>query len=399
MRHWELWSLRWSALAYWLVVWAVALAVCVLAVAASGRPEPGELHRFGAIALTAALVIVCTRLVGRIRGERERSPWAIHCCYLLAGLLTLPLNLVVLLLLGPALHGVLGVRPAPHRWAFTTAATVVATFLARAFVGWHDVTVSPNDIVLAGVVLVLTRALLVGVGFWLRDPAAGVVPVAGDPIDIVLGVVAVCLGGLMGLVAISHGAAYALLVGPPMALLDQVGRLPHWRRSAQHDAKTGLANAVHWDRVARDELARARPRRTPVALLLLDIDHFKRVNDQVGHLAGDAALAAVALLLRGSVRRGDVVGRFGGEEFVVLLQDAGSQEARAVAEALRVAVAELRVPVPCADGEWRDLDGITISIGVATSERFGYDLSSLLTAADAALLSAKGAGRNLVTMA
>ena len=80
----------------------------------------------------------------------------------------------------------------------------------------------------SNLVLVLTRALLVGVGFWLRDPSAGVVPVAGDPIDIVLGVVAVCLGGLMGLVAMSHGAAYALQDARELGPIE-VTLKPQWR--------------------------------------------------------------------------------------------------------------------------------------------------------------------------
>lgn len=133
--------------------------------------------------------------------------------------------------------------------------------------------------------------------------------------------------------------------------------------------------------------------------MLLDLDHFKRVNDDVGHLAGDAVLAAVALMLRSSVRKQDVVGRFGGEEFVVLLPAADRDVAFEVAHRVRAATASLSVPARDTEGVQRELDGLTVSIGVATTDRYGYDLADLLVAADAALLEAKAGGRNSVTFA
>jgi diguanylate cyclase (GGDEF)-like protein len=184
-----------------------------------------------------------------------------------------------------------------------------------------------------------------------------------------------------------------------MALLERAAQLPQWRRSAQRDAKTGLSNAVHWDSRARAELAKGRGENRSMAVMLLDLDHFKRVNDQVGHLAGDAALAAIALMLSASTRRGDLVGRFGGEEFVVLLPEAEPEVAEAVAQRMRHAVAGLNVPTVATDGRQHVLTGLTVSIGVATTGRFGYELPDLLVAADAALLAAKAYGRNLVEMA
>ena len=116
-------------------------------------------------------------------------------------------------------------------------------------------------------------------------------------------------------------------------------------------------------------------------------------------MAGDAVLAAVALTLRGSVRKDDVVGRFGGEEFVVLLPTAAPEVARVVADRIRLAIAALSVPTRDTLGEPRELCGVTVSAGVATSVRFGYELGDLLAAADAALMQAKSAGRNAVTVA
>ncbi|MFD1150131.1 GGDEF domain-containing protein [Saccharothrix hoggarensis] len=398
MRHWPLWTLKRSALAYWLLVDACALAVVVYVIVSSPQPTPGEVGRFAAIAGTAGAVVIGSSIYSHRMGESERNPWAAHLCYLTAGLVSLPCNLLVLLLFGPALHGVLTQRPESHRWVFTLSATALAVFGTRYVIGWDDPTADLAVMVLGATVLLVLRAGLIALGLKLRSPGAPAEEVVGEPIDVVLGVVAVSIGGLMGFAAAAT-AVHALMAGPPLALLERAAQLPQWRRSAQRDAKTGLANAVHWDGRARYELSKARARDRPMAVMLLDLDHFKRVNDEVGHLAGDSALSAVALLLTGTVRRGDLVGRFGGEEFVVLLPDGGPAVARAVAQRVRHAVADLAVPAVGADGREHLLTGLTVSIGVATTQRFGYELPDLLVAADAALLAAKGYGRNLVEMA
>ncbi|KAA2256935.1 GGDEF domain-containing protein [Solihabitans fulvus] len=398
MRNWPLWTLRRPALLYWLAVDACSLGLVSYVISVSPQPHAAEIARFATIASTAGAVIISTTALSQRLGEPQRNPWATHLCYLTAGIVALPVNLLVLLLFGPALHGVLAARPESHRWVFTLSATTLATFAARLSVGWNTPRLDLLTLVLGGTVLLICRAALVALGLRLRRPHAEREDTFGEPIDVVLGVVATSIGGLMGCVTLAN-PVHALLAAPPMALLERASQLPQWRRSAQRDAKTGLANAVHWDTRARYELAKARRHHLPMAVMLLDLDHFKRVNDQIGHLAGDAVLGAVALLLRGTVRRGDLVGRFGGEEFVVLLPDAEPDEAESVAQRVRRAVAALRVPTRGADNNQHELTGLTVSIGVATSSRYGYELSDLLVTADAALLAAKGFGRNLVEMA
>ncbi|WP_263250247.1 GGDEF domain-containing protein [Saccharopolyspora rosea] len=388
---------RLIAAGYVLVVQAVALALVALVICTTPPPRPAELATFGMLAATAGTVIVATTVSINVRRQVRRNPWTLHIAYLATGILTLPPNLLVLLLLGPALHGVLDVRPGLQRWLFTTAATTIATFAARAVIGWSQPRWGPVLFVLAGAVLLMVRAVLVAAGLWLRNPGAPREDVLGEPIDVLLGIVAASLGGLLA-VAVRAEPASALLAGPPLALLDLASQLPQWRRSAQRDGKTGLANAAHWDRLARAALARSRGRAQPAALLLLDLDHFKRVNDRIGHIAGDAVLAAVAVMLRGSVRREDVVGRFGGEEFVVLLPGADAEVACAVADRIRTSTAALSVPARDTHGRHRQLDDLTVSVGVATTHRFGYELGDLLAAADKALLAAKAAGRNAVIL-
>ena len=398
MGDWSLWKLRPPALVYVLAVQLVALIVVTMVIATTPPPSMGVLRLFAMIAITAGVVIVTTSLSIHLRKEIRRNPWTLHIAYLSAGILTLPPNMLVLLLLGPALHGVLENRPELYRWMFTTAATTLAVFAARWVLGWQHPSWNPVLLVLGATVLLLVRAFVIAIGFRLRSPDASRRGVLDEPIDVLLGVVAASLGGLLAM-AVNAYPASALLAVPPLALLDLAGQLPQWRRSAQRDGKTGLANAMHWERRARAELVRAGNRGNPAAVLLLDLDHFKRVNDEIGHLAGDAVLAAVALMLRGSVRKEDVVGRFGGEEFVVLLPGADTEVARAVAQRVRVGTASLSVPAQDTHGRPCELDDVTVSIGVATSVRFGYELPDLLVAADAALLAAKSGGRNAVTMA
>ena len=122
----------------------------------------------------------------------------------------------------------------------------------------------------------------------------------------------------------------------------------------------------------------------------MDVDHFKRVNDNHGHLIGDEVLRALATELRQQVRESDVVGRFGGEEFTALLPCTGDAGAYGIAERLRAGAG--RMSVPAADARIR----VTVSIGMAVLGQHGHDLFELLAAADMALYKAKDAGRDQV---
>jgi diguanylate cyclase (GGDEF)-like protein len=163
------------------------------------------------------------------------------------------------------------------------------------------------------------------------------------------------------------------------------------------DTKTGLLNASTWEREAAVEIARAVRTNTPLALALVDIDHFKLVNDTYGHLVGDKALRAVTDGLRSQLRVYDVAGRFGGEEFVVLLPHAREGDALSVAERLRAHIAGLSIPVSDTDESGPQVK-LTISVGVAALDGDHRQLTELLAAADAALYHAKVTGRNKTHM-
>jgi diguanylate cyclase (GGDEF)-like protein len=159
------------------------------------------------------------------------------------------------------------------------------------------------------------------------------------------------------------------------------------------DTKTGLLNASAWEGEAIAEIDRAVRTQSPLAIALIDIDHFKAVNDTYGHLIGDKVLRAVTDGLRGQLRSYDLAGRFGGEEFVILLPQAREADALSVAERLRTHVAGLCIPVND-DNKSGPCVTLTISVGVASLDGANRELTDMVAAADAALYYAKEAGRN-----
>ena len=164
------------------------------------------------------------------------------------------------------------------------------------------------------------------------------------------------------------------------------------------DAKTGLLNVSTWEKEAEAEISRSVRTRSAMSIALVDIDHFKAVNDTYGHLVGDRVLKALADTLTGHLRDYDRAGRFGGEEFVLLLAQATEKEACRIAERLRKYVCELSVPVSDAPGA--ALVRLTVSIGVtAMVAGHARDLTDMLAAADSALYQAKQTGRNRVCVA
>jgi diguanylate cyclase (GGDEF)-like protein len=162
-------------------------------------------------------------------------------------------------------------------------------------------------------------------------------------------------------------------------------------RQARTDFLTGLANRQSFMESAQREWERAQHGDEPIALLMLDLDHFKRINDRYGHSAGDKALQAVACVCAEALRPTDLVGRVGGEEFAALLPGAALQGGMDAAERIRAAVSAKAVQT---DGG--RIAHLTISIGVAVKSGSDESLAEALARADAALYSAKQAGRNRV---
>jgi diguanylate cyclase (GGDEF)-like protein len=409
--RWELWRLPARAVG---LVLAVEVAAVALVVAHLAVPTP---HAVALAAFLTLLSVVHTELATGIERIRRRaaqtSYFDLSSVWTFAAALLLPPALAAAVIAVVYLHLWQRVwRPAKvpvHRHVYTTATVVLAATAAHGVVtGAGGLPSGPDDIAgVAGIavavlVYVVVNTLLVAGVIALTHEWPGVRELVGRWDDNALEVATLCMGGLAA-VTIGSTPWLVALVLPPILVLHRAVLVRHLEEVASTDAKTGLLNSAGWQAEAARTLRRTERARGAAAVLILDLDHFKLVNDAHGHLAGDDVLAAVAAELRAGVREQDLVGRFGGEEFVVLLPELpagtlGRAEMRGVAERLRRLVAELDVPVCTPDGNLT-ISGLSVSIGGAAIPADAATLEQALKAADASLYAAKRGGRNLVRLA
>jgi len=188
-------------------------------------------------------------------------------------------------------------------------------------------------------------------------------------------------------------AAILVALGVADRLREQRRALSEAERRAQTDPLTGVLNRRSLVERLEAACLRARARGLSIALLFIDLDHFKQINDSYGHAAGDACLRAIIGPIQAELRQSDVIGRYGGEEFVVMLSSADLAAAHPIAERIRNRVAEVRV-----DGFGAPIK-LTCSIGVASSDTLGVWGEHLIAQADLAVYAAKRSGRNRVQVA
>jgi len=410
-RGWALWSLPARAVAVVLTVEAVAVAVVL---SSAVTPLPGE----AALAVFVVLLsVVHTELATGIERIRRRtaatsyfdlsSVWTFAAALLLPTLLTAGVVVAVYTHLWRRVW-----RPAKvalHRQVYTTATVVLAAAAAHTAVrSVGGLPEGPDDlggifaIGLAILSYITVSTTLVAGAISLSSGPTGLRDLFGRLDDNVLKIATLCMGALAA-VALTAAPGLVALALPPILVLHRAVLVRHLEQVASTDSKTGLLTNAAWRTEAARTVGRMQRASRAVAVLILDLDHFKTVNDVHGHLAGDDVLAAVATQLRTGVREHDVVGRFGGEEFVVLLRDlptgqAGRTEMFAVAERLRRRIAGLDVVVDTADGVLT-VNGLSISVGGAAFPADGAALEQVMRVADASLYAAKRAGRNLVRIA
>jgi len=296
-------------------------------------------------------------------------------------------------------------RPA-HRFVASTAWAMLSCFAASSVLAMSGLHGTPLQtarglfaLCLAAAVFELVNIGLVAAGIYLYASQRSAADLIGTWEDNAFEIATLCLGGLAAL-ALGEQPVLVVFVVAPLLLLHRYLLLKQQLQvAAVTDEKTGLLNTAGWHESAVREHARAQRRGTVggFAVLMIDLDHFKRINDTYGHLTGDDVLAAVAVAISGSVRQGDTVGRFGGEEFVVLLPGIGRADVLGIAERVRVAVGELNVVISTGTGTVR-VSGLSVSIGVASHPDAGPTLDDVLRSADAALYRAKEAGRNRVAV-
>jgi len=199
---------------------------------------------------------------------------------------------------------------------------------------------------------------------------------------------ALVLTGRRGAFDAAAHRVLGLLANQAAAALSTIGLLERIKELAVRDGLTGLYNRRAFSDLLVQAIAREERQGGRFALLLLDLDHFKKLNDTFGHPAGDAALRCAAQVLDRHLRKGDQSARYGGEEFVVVLPGADEAGALKLAERVRQAIENERLIF-----EGARL-AVTASVGAAVWPRDGADATALLTAADRALYAAKEAGRN-----
>jgi diguanylate cyclase (GGDEF)-like protein len=397
IRRWTLWSIDRQGLAFLLI--ADALAVLFSIAALRHLQLAGA--DIGRLALLLGLGAVYAEATDRVERLRcylatDRGVMASQnavVCF--AGVLLLPTAGALLLIALVYAHMFIRTRrhqaAKPYRLLFVTA-TVLLGGLASSVVFHgldgqlhHVGAVDAAVIVLSLLVYTATSLAVLLIGMYLvaRPPSIRLLLPGAHEAAYELSTL--LLGVLCGVVVL-WTPWLSPLIFVLAAVLHRSSLVRQLQTAATTDDKTGLLNAGAWRELASQQLARCVRANAPTALLLIDLDHFKIVNDTHGHLAGDAVLALVGQALKQELRGHDAVGRYGGEEFAVLLTEVDAPSAADIADRVRARIAAI---------EPGDGVRVTASIGLAARNASG-SLNELLATADTALYRAKAAGRDRV---
>jgi diguanylate cyclase (GGDEF)-like protein len=412
-RHWALWSLSRWVLTYVLATEVVTGIVLLLIM----RNQPIT-HRsliwFGIVTVASVIHLEAAQGIERIREmSAEGSPYThMQSVWFFAGALLLPSGLLCALIAISFTHEWFRVfrgRSVAYRKVFSCATVMLAGLGAQAvlqafYPAGHSATTAPYAalllgalgsvaVLLAGAVYRLVNYVLVVGAIAATNPDKPLRNALGHFSDQLIIAASIGLGYATSVFLLSRPWSAPILLITVLAL--HMGLLlPQFRAASRTDSKTGLVDSAWWHDRAEDHLARARRISGRAGVLMIDLDHFKQVNDTYGHLAGDEVLRAVADAIRHSVRSYDLVGRWGGEEFVVLLPGVGPAETLATAERVRAAICSLvvttrnRANIEVAIGE------LGVSIGAGSFPETATELSPLLLSTDDALFRAKELGRN-----
>jgi len=402
LRSWPVWQLpRWLAACLTAVI--AAYAATAAWALASAPVRPGDLRLCAVFIGCGAASVELTRRAG----EREGLTQDVYIIWDLPAAVLLPPLYALMLPLPRAVLTEWRIRRTLlHRRAYTTAAhglsNAAASAVFRSAVpalcggGGGSSGHALTWITLAagcGLVSVAVEACLIlppvkataAPGTRLRSLVLGQETACNQATEL-------CLAVLTAFAA-AHSALALVVALPLVIMLQRSLRHASLAAAARTDAKTGLLNAGAWQREAAMEVTRAAGTQTPLAIAIADIDHFKAVNDTHGHLAGDAVLAAVSAAIRDLLRDRDLCGRFGGEEFTLLLPRTTAAQALEITERIRQGISQLAIP---RDGT--AAIRVTISIGIAVPSQARHTLDDLLAAADHALYQAKHSGRDRVVM-
>jgi diguanylate cyclase (GGDEF)-like protein len=389
-------------------------AAVLLAIGLLSRPLPTSAQLLAALAL-CLLGFAYTEMSVGVERERRRLDGAGHVdlnwVWTFAAVLVLPgahaavvATVLMLYLWARARRQWVPL----HRELFRVATVVLACIATGGFLDLADPAANPAEhrlwaLLVAIALYVAVNAGLIAAVIAVAIPCAAPLVLRGSRGEPLLALGMLCMGALAAIL-LTLNPVLVVLTLLPLHVVRRAVLVRPLEAAASTDGKTGLLNSATWAAEAERVLACTDGVERAAGVLVLDLDHFKAVNDTYGHIVGDRVLTAVAAALRRVVRAHDLVGRMGGEEFVVMPRRAAygarsveleSVELEVVAERIRARVADLRIEVPAPDGVLTIAD-LSVSIGGAVATPDGSDLVALLQTADAALYAAKRAGRNTV---
>lgn len=386
------------------------VAVGLLALTLPFSVTGSDWERFGALLVVGVVQAELSLGTERARLYLSNAPHInMTSVWIFGGAIVLPPELAVLLTV--LIYGHLWVRvwrpiqgrPA-YRVPFSTATIVLSCLAVALVLRWFGVHGAVADdweslrvlaaIGVAALAFTAINAVLIAAGVKLHNPSRRFATLFATRSESALELGTLSLGGATAVVLVTHPALVALIL-LPVVVLHRCVLMRQLEEMVAQDSKTGLLTDLEWKNRLTTELARVERRPEPFGVLIIDLDNFKRVNDTHGHVAGDAVLRAVADAIRGELRAYDAVGRWGGEEFAVLLPEITEQGARDVAERIRRAVAQLSLTVTI-DERQTVIAGLSASVGVAGHPSAGSTVEGLVHAADTAMYQAKRNGRNTV---
>jgi diguanylate cyclase (GGDEF)-like protein len=402
VRDWAWWRLPALLRIYVGVVPATALAA-IVAAASQTSWRVDDLVKFLLLVGCGLISVAATPRIAYGQGAIVRdflTVWVLPVAILLPPFYAMVTPVPLLILTQWRMH-----RGVIHRRVFTASAIGLtygaASLLFRAYpvsfaggalgTGWHALTWTAA-VASCEITGEVGHNVLLATAIKLSDPTARIRNLVLNREALQADLAEIDLGILITVV-VAVDPALAVFAVPTVLLARRFMMHDQLLARSRIDAKTGLLNAATWESEAVAEISRAMRTRSPLSVALIDIDHFKAVNDTHGHLVGDKVLRALSDAFREQLRDYDLAGRFGGEEFVVLLPQTDEADAFSIAERLRAHVAGMAVP---ADDGARPgtLVSLTVSVGVAALGAAGSEVTDLLAAADAALYYAKQTGRN-----
>lgn len=403
--RWDLADAPRGVLPLYLTVEAAAVALVFL----FPGPAPTQLDwaRFLALLLVSGLQTELSLGTEKARRYLADGPHiSMTSVWMFGGAVVLPAAMAVALTVVIYLHLWLrvwwrGQRRSGYRVVFSATTIVLGCVAVRPVLELFGVTDVLTDswgggrivlaVAVAGLVYTTINGALVAVGIKLHHPERPWLSTLGTKAENALELATLSLGGAAAILLVTRPALVVLILLPVIVLHRNI-LMRQLEEKAAQDGKTGLLTAAEWEARVESELVRCQE---PFGVLMVDLDRFKRVNDTYGHVAGDAVLRTVAETITAQLRPYDTVGRWGGEEFAVLLPRIPEPGARDVAERIRCAVACLEVAVAIDDSS-HVIKCLSASVGVACFPEAGTTVDSLVHAADRAMYRAKRAGRNTV---